>query len=221
MAGDIGFQLSVTATAGLLAWGDRATTWMRGLAGGRMPAWLAETLGVSLAAQLATLPLVLFHFGRLSLISPLANLVVAPLVAPAMVVSLLGLLGGAAMAAGVPALLLAPVALAGRLVLGGMIGIAHVLAGVPLASVTLPPPLDLAGAAACGRPRGARDPPGHRAAEPAALAPVSAAGRATDGAARPRPRRRRTPHRRARADGRRRGTAGGRRRRGRGGASCW
>jgi competence protein ComEC len=147
MAADIGFQLSVTATAGLLAWGDRATGWMRGLGGGRCPGWLAETLGVSLAAQLATLPLVLFHFGRLSLISPLANLLVAPLVAPAMVVSLLGLLGGVAMAAGVPALLLAPIALAGRLVLGGMIGIAHVLAGVPLASVTLPAPWDLAAAA--------------------------------------------------------------------------
>jgi competence protein ComEC len=148
MAEDIGFQLSVTATAGLLAWGDRISGWLRSLGGGRVPGWLAETLGVSLAAQLATLPLVLFHFGRLSLISPLANLLVAPLVAPAMVVSLLGLLGGAAMAIGVPALVLAPIALAGRLVLGGMIAIAHVLAGVPHASVTLPSPLDLGAAAA-------------------------------------------------------------------------
>ncbi|MEZ4597756.1 MAG: ComEC/Rec2 family competence protein, partial [Chloroflexota bacterium] len=32
-------------------------------------------------------PLVLFHFGRLSLVSPLANLVVAPVVAPAMLVA--------------------------------------------------------------------------------------------------------------------------------------
>jgi len=147
MAADIGFQLSVTATAGLLAWGEPITERLRALYGGRFPGWLAETLGVSLAAQLATLPLVMFHFGRLSLISPLANLLVAPLVAPAMLVSLMGLLGGAAAAVGVPSLLLAPIALAGRLVLGGMIGIAQVLAGVPLASVTLPPPIDLAGAA--------------------------------------------------------------------------
>jgi len=166
MAADIGFQLSVTATAGLLAWGDRISAWLQALGGGRCPPWLAETLGVSLAAQLATLPLVLLHFGRLSLISPLANLLVAPLVAPAMAVSLLGLLAGAAVTAGVPSLLVAPVALAARLVLGGMIAIADLLAGVPLASVTLPAPLDLAGGAAglalvvlAVRRRSARVPP--------------------------------------------------------------
>ena len=200
MAADIGFQLSVTATAGLLAWGDRITTWLLGLGGGRCPRWLAETLGISLAAQLATLPLVLLHFGRLSLISPLANLLVAPLVAPAMVVSLAGLLGGAAVAAGLPSLLVAPVALAGRLVLGGMIAIADVLADVPLASVTLTPPLDLAAAAvglalvglavrrrsprsrttdAVPSPAGGRTPPGRAAgARPAAAHPTRRGSRA-------------------------------------------
>ena len=57
---------------------------MRRLGGDRAPGWFCETLGVSLAAQLATLPLILLHFGRLSLISPLANLVVAPVVPMAM-----------------------------------------------------------------------------------------------------------------------------------------
>ena len=52
--------------------------------GGRLPRWLAESLGVSLAAQAATLPIVLASFGRLAVIAPAVNLVVVPLVAPAM-----------------------------------------------------------------------------------------------------------------------------------------
>ena len=51
---------------------------------GRVPRWLAESLGVSLAAQAATLPVVLVAFGRLAVLSPLVNLAVVPLVAPAM-----------------------------------------------------------------------------------------------------------------------------------------
>lgn len=40
--------------------------------------WLFTSLAVSLAAGLGTAPLVIYHFNRLSLISPLANLVVEP-----------------------------------------------------------------------------------------------------------------------------------------------
>ena len=53
-------------------------------AGGRMPRWLAESLGISLAAQAATLPDVLATFGRLSLVAPVVNLAVVPLVPVAM-----------------------------------------------------------------------------------------------------------------------------------------
>ena len=95
MATDIGFQLSVTATAGLLWWGSRLTRRLAGASPGRPRGWLAESLGVSLAAQAATLPLVLFHFGRLSLVSPLANLLIAPIVAPAMLVGSVALVAGA------------------------------------------------------------------------------------------------------------------------------
>ena len=49
-----------------------------------MPGWLAESLGISLAAQAATLPDVLATFGRLSLVSPAVNLAVVPLVPAAM-----------------------------------------------------------------------------------------------------------------------------------------
>lgn len=48
--------------------------------GRRVPAWIRNSLRLTLAATLGTAPLVAYHFHYLSLISPLANLVVAPLI---------------------------------------------------------------------------------------------------------------------------------------------
>ena len=139
MIADVGFQLSVTATAGLLWWGSRLTRRLAGAAPGRPRRWLAESLGVSLAAQAATLPMVLFHFGRLSLVSPLANLLIAPLVAPAMLVGSVALVAGLTVGAGLPFVVGAPFALLGWLVLGAMVAVSGVLAQVPMASLELPP----------------------------------------------------------------------------------
>src|SRR3990170_1007822 len=100
---DPGFALSVTATAGLLAWGGPLTEALRQRLPARVPAWLCESLGVSLAAQAATLPIVLFAFGRVSFVAPLANLLVAPLVAPAMAVGAAAVAVGGLGAGGAPA----------------------------------------------------------------------------------------------------------------------
>ncbi|MFN8519864.1 MAG: DNA internalization-related competence protein ComEC/Rec2 [Chloroflexota bacterium] len=148
MASDIGFQLSVAATAGLLAWGSRLTQRLLGSGPGPVRRWLGESLGVSLAAQAATLPLVLLHFGRLSLVSPLANLVIAPLVAPAMLVGSLCLVAGLVVGAGVPAILAAPFAVLGWAVLGSMVAVAGAFAGLPYASVELAPAVATASAVA-------------------------------------------------------------------------
>ena len=150
MATDIGFQLSVAATAGLLAWGSRLSERIIGPRPGAARRWLGESLGVSLAAQAATLPLVLFHFGRLSLVAPVANLVVAPIVAPAMLIASLCLVAGLVVGLGVPALVAAPFALLGWLVLGAMVSVAGTFGGLPFASVELPPLLATVGAAAVG-----------------------------------------------------------------------
>ena len=138
---DVGFQLSVAATAGLLAWGSGLTRRLLGTAPGRPRRWLAESLGVSLAAQAATLPLVLFHFGRLSVVSPAANLIVAPLVAPAMLVGTVALVAGLAVGAGLPTVVGAPFAMLGWLVLGAMVAISGVFSAVPGASLELPAPV--------------------------------------------------------------------------------
>jgi competence protein ComEC len=143
IAGDAGFQLSVAATGGLLAWGPQLEARIGRRAPHRAPGWLVECAGVSLAAQAATLPLVLFHFGRLSLVAPVANLLAAPFIAPSMLASFVALVAGAAGALGVPQLLLSPVEALGELGLGALVAVARLSAALPLASVSLPPPLDV------------------------------------------------------------------------------
>lgn len=86
LTGDVGFQLSVAATAGVLVGNvfARARSW------GKLRTALAITLG----AQGAVAPLMLWRFGSVPLLSPLTNLIAAPLVTAATVA------GGGAVAAG-------------------------------------------------------------------------------------------------------------------------
>jgi len=146
MIDDIGLQLSLAATAGLLALGSHAETAVRRLTRARAPRWFCETLGVSLAAQLATLPLILLHFGRLSLISPFANLLVAPVVPLAMLGAAVGVLLGPLLAIPGLGLAAAPLVLAAWLPLAAMTRGAGVLAKVPLANVELVSPFDIVAA---------------------------------------------------------------------------
>ena len=73
---DPGFQLSFAATAGIVV-----APLPRGL--------LAGAVGVSLAAELAVLPITLVHFNQLSIIGPLANLGAVPLAGVATIVGLI------------------------------------------------------------------------------------------------------------------------------------
>lgn len=73
---DPGFQLSFAATAGIVA-----TPIPRGA--------IAGAVAVSLAAQLAVLPITLAHFNQLSTIGVVANLAVVPLAAAATILGLL------------------------------------------------------------------------------------------------------------------------------------
>ena len=75
---DPGFQLSFAATIGIVA-----APIPRGL--------VAGAVAVSVAAELAVLPITLAHFNQLSIIGPLANLVAVPLAGVATIVGLLGL----------------------------------------------------------------------------------------------------------------------------------
>ena len=141
LIGDAGFQLSSLATAGLIAWATPLTERLDRLTSGRLPRWLGESLGVSLAAQLATLPVVLASFGRLALIAPVVNLVVVPLVAPAMAAGLLAMAGGALVAIGLPDWVGAILAAPGWVSLRLIIGIVDATASIPFASVQVAQPV--------------------------------------------------------------------------------
>ena len=146
MIGDAGFRLSVAATAGLLAWGTPLGRWIGGLAGGRIPNWLAEGLGISLAAQAATLPDVLVTFGRLSLVAPAVNLAVVPLVPAAMGTGVLAMAGGALAMLGLPGTLATILGLPAWLLLHVIVAVVRIAAGLPFAAVAIPPEAGVAAA---------------------------------------------------------------------------
>lgn len=99
---DVGFQLSFMATLGLMLYADPlasgftrfAARWIPQETARRLAGPVGEYLLFTLAAQLTTLPLILFYFHQAAFISLLAN----PLVLPAQ--PLLMVLGGLAAIAG-------------------------------------------------------------------------------------------------------------------------
>lgn len=133
---DLGFQLSALATASLFAYGEPVGAWVARvpLLNASWMGWAAEALTATLAAQILALPIILFHFGNLSLIAPLANILLVPVVPYTM------LLGTVALVAGLFWLPLGQ--LAAVLVWGPLAWLtegARVLAQVPWAAVQLPP----------------------------------------------------------------------------------
>ena len=85
IAGDVGWQLSFAAVLGILL----LAAPLRGAIGkrigpGPLRGTLAEGLAVTIAATLATAPLIAFHFETLSTTSLVANVLALPAVAPAM-----------------------------------------------------------------------------------------------------------------------------------------
>jgi competence protein ComEC len=88
---DVGFQLSFLATLGLIV---LVPTLDRLLV--RLPRFLAESLSVTLAAQLLTMPLIAVYFSQVSLVAPLANFLVLPALPTVMLLGALTALAGLA-----------------------------------------------------------------------------------------------------------------------------
>lgn len=78
---DAGFQLSFAATLGLIVFADRIKNFFKFLPDFYQ---IKDSFTMTMAAQVFTLPILVFGFGRLSLITPLANIAVAPLLPLAM-----------------------------------------------------------------------------------------------------------------------------------------
>lgn len=99
---DISFQLSFAATLGLVVYAARLEGFFRSKVERRLPltvarpvtALIAENVLFTLAAQAFTLPIIFYHFGRISLIAPLANFFVLPAQSSLMIFSGLAVLVG-------------------------------------------------------------------------------------------------------------------------------
>ncbi|MEK7616145.1 MAG: ComEC/Rec2 family competence protein [Patescibacteria group bacterium] len=116
---DIGFQLSVLATLGILTLAPRLQT--------KFP----EVVAVTISAQLFVLPLIIYYFHTISLISLPANILILPLI-PALM--LLGFAAG--MTSWIP--LIGPVVGFLAWTLGKMILlVVHWFASIPWASISL------------------------------------------------------------------------------------
>ncbi|MGH2409941.1 MAG: ComEC/Rec2 family competence protein, partial [Chloroflexota bacterium] len=129
---DVGFQLSVTGTAGIVAFTLFFERHLHVL-----PPILRESTAVTLAAQVATLPLTMAGFGQISLIGPLANGLLLPLLGPIMALG------------GLTALIAIPLPAVGHLLayalypwLALFSGLTRWLASLPFAAT---PPLPLSG----------------------------------------------------------------------------
>ncbi len=101
---DISFQLSFSGTLGLVLFADPLLAWLTHLLARRVSfplarriaAPIAEYFLFTLAAQAATLPIIAYHFQRVSLSAVMANPLVLPIQPLVMVLGGLALLGGLA-----------------------------------------------------------------------------------------------------------------------------
>lgn len=88
---DVGFQLSFLATIGIVYFTPIILRYLK-----KMPNVfkLREILATTFAAQFLVLPIIFNNFERLSLISPLANLLILPIIPITMLIGFLGGLAG-------------------------------------------------------------------------------------------------------------------------------
>ncbi len=102
---DVGLQLSSAATAGLMLVAPGMIAGFRDLlkrvnlaAVGRGPvgSFFEESVMVTLAANVTTLPLVVYYFGRLSIVSLLTNVLILPAQPPIMLAGSAGVVAGIA-----------------------------------------------------------------------------------------------------------------------------
>jgi len=125
---DLGLQLSALATCGLILWQAPLAARLKVL-----PVPIRDGIATTLAATAPTLPVVAGAFGRVSLVSPLANLACVPMF------PLLMLAGAATSLVGLVSLDLArPVALLAWASAAGLRTAVETSASLPLASLAVP-----------------------------------------------------------------------------------
>lgn len=125
---DVSFQLSFASTAGLMYLSENLREKLK-----RLPNFISEAAAMTIAAQVASLPIIIWYFNRISLSSVLSNALVMPLLE---IVIIGGLLSG---------IIAAVVPLAGRILFvvmamtfGAGEEVNRILAHIPFSSIQVP-----------------------------------------------------------------------------------
>ena len=136
LAYSTGFQLSVAAVFGILLLREP----LKALVGatvlrpfGKPPRALSDLISVSLAAQIATSPVVAATFDEVSVVGVLTNLVAVPLSGPILTLGLLGSLAG-----NLAPFLAYPLNACNGFLVIILEGVAHFASSLPFATVTTP-----------------------------------------------------------------------------------
>lgn len=128
----LSFHLSFMATLGLILFGSKSDYLSRGsnLNIGRASSFVYQDIRISFAAQIFTVPIIFLAFREISLISPLANLLVAFTIAPLMLFGFLtAFLGKVDLMLGLPSALIC------YGILQYIITVVHFLSKFPFASM--------------------------------------------------------------------------------------
>ncbi len=125
---DVSFQLSFSSTAGLMYLSGTLRDWLE-----KFPRWFTLPAAMTLSAQIASLPIVIWYFNQVSLSSVLANVFVMPLLEFVIVGGLLG---------GIVALVLPFLGriffVAESLIFGAGAELNHLFARLPMSTVQVP-----------------------------------------------------------------------------------
>lgn len=91
---DISFQLSFLATLGIILANKHIKCQLKKGMLNQSKCWFKTNLFITLSAQLFTLPIILWNFHRISLVSPVANLATGWLIQPIMILGIItGVIG--------------------------------------------------------------------------------------------------------------------------------
>ena len=92
LAVSFGFALSVVATGALLFWAKQVFAFLDRHTSSRIPAWILDTLAITVCAQIGVFPILVALGSVLSLASIPANMIAVPLATPAMLLGILAAL---------------------------------------------------------------------------------------------------------------------------------
>ncbi|MEI6039840.1 MAG: ComEC/Rec2 family competence protein [Candidatus Berkelbacteria bacterium] len=91
LLGDVSFQLSFLAFAGLMYISPVLESWLKFI---KLPKFIGAIFTETMGAQIAVLPIIIYNFGIISVVAPLVNILVLPFVPLSMLLGFVAGIGG-------------------------------------------------------------------------------------------------------------------------------